>query len=292
MALNKIDGATNISKQLNRWRNVVIFLCQQSKNAHVVHRPVALEQVVASEAATKMTDNLIWSKNSPVSQLLETALKPQHNRTLELKKAAAQLSRSNESLKAHYIQKRNDRSAEDLLAKELLTKEPQTVQKLANLMSLNIAMVETKRPQSSSAPIRGMESDHLIGIIDFKPQTNHSARWQYKMPSKEADFKNAKKRQKSALKNAPTLTEQPEIVEHSQQKNSDVKIKQGKPGKIAKTVHKIKKGSCTNIGSEDIQDRQKNQQKPCEILPDPITKNVKYQAKWKLGSRSIPCLDI
>ncbi|KAH8350702.1 hypothetical protein KR084_004468 [Drosophila pseudotakahashii] len=236
MALNKIDGVANISKQLNRWRNVVIFLSQQSRNAHVAQRPSTSEQEVASEAAKKVTDSSVWSKNSPVSLLVENARKPQHNRTLELKKAAAQLSRSNESLKAHFIQKRIDRTAEEFVAKE-----PQTAKKLANLMSLNIAMVETKRPRSSSAPPRGMETDHSI---DFKPQSNHSVRWQYKKSAKEepSGLKNAKDLQKSPLKNAQKLAEQPVVAEHPQQKASEVESKPSKSDKITKTVNKLKIG--------------------------------------------------
>ncbi|XP_016987046.1 uncharacterized protein LOC108050067 isoform X2 [Drosophila rhopaloa] len=290
MALNKIDGVTNISKQLNRWRNF-IFMCQQSRNAHVAQRPVASEPVVPSEATTKMTDNLVWSKNSPVSLIMETARRPQHNRTLELKKAAVQLSRSNESLKAHYIQKRNDRSAEELLAKELLAKEPQTVQKLANLMSLNIAMVETKGQRSSRMPARRMETDLPTGIIDFKPQIKHSPRWQYTKPSKDA-IKDAKDRQKGAMKNIPLLAKQTELVEQSQEKTSDVENKNVKTEKIATTGNKLKMGFSTKAVPEDERDRQKILSKLADVIIEPVAKNLNSQAKWKFGSRSIPRLDI
>ncbi|XP_017004959.2 uncharacterized protein [Drosophila takahashii] len=293
MALNKID--TNISKQLNRWRNVVIFMCRQSRNAHVAQRPSTSEQEVTSEAAKKVTDSLVWSKNSPVSLLVETARKPQHNRTLELKKAAAQLSRSNESLKAHFIQKRTDRTAEEFLAKE-----PQTAKKLANLMSLNIAMVETKRPRSSSAPPRGMETDHsTMGTIDFKPQSNHSVRWQYKKTSEkettglEPSLKDAKDRQKSPLKSTQKVAEQPVVAaEHPQQKASEVESKPSKNDKITKTVNKLKIGSLTSLNSEDRQDWQNNLRKATETIQEPVSKNPNSLAKWKIGSRSIPRLDI
>jgi len=215
-------------------------MCRQSRNAHVAQHPVTSDKEVPTETAKKVTESLVWSKNSPVSLLVESGRKPQHNRTLELKKAAAQLSRSNESLKAHYIKKRNDRVAEELLAKE-----PQTAQKLANLMSLNIAMVETKRPRSSSAPPRRMETDHSTGSIDFKPQSNQSVRWQYKKIKEsnsfdEAGLKDAKDRQKAPLKNAQKLAEQSQVAEQPQQKASEVDTKPKKTDKIARTLNKLK----------------------------------------------------
>ncbi|XP_016963246.1 uncharacterized protein LOC108033433 [Drosophila biarmipes] len=292
MALHKIDGAANISKQLNRWRNVVTFMCRQSRNAHIAQHPLTTEKEVPTEPAKKVTESLVWSKNSPVSLLVETGRKPQHNRTLELKKAAAQLTRSNESLKAHYIKKRNDRVAEELLAKE-----PQTAQKLANLMSLNIAMVETKRPRSSSAPPRRMETDHATGTIDFKPQSNQSVRWQYKKPKEAKSFdeegsKDAKDRQKSALKSVQKLAEQSQVAEQPQQKAAEVDSKLKKTDKIVKTVNKLKIGSITTPISEEKADWQKTLHKLTESPQDPIPKNLNSLAKWKIGSRSIPRLDI
>nr|XP_016931291.1 muscle M-line assembly protein unc-89-like [Drosophila suzukii] len=293
MALHKIDGVANISKQLNRWRSVAIFMCRQSRNAHVAQHPLTTDKEVPTETTKKVTESLVWSKNSPVSLLVESGRKPQHNRTLELKKAAAQLSRSNESLKAHYIKKRNDRVAEELLAKE-----PQTAQKLANLMSLNIAMVETKRPRSYSAPPRRMETDHSTGSIDFKPQSNQSVRWKCKKISKEANsfdeagLKDAKDRQKAPLKNAQKLAEQSQVAEQPQQKASEVDTKPRKTDKIVRTVNKLKIGSITNSSSEDKPDWQKSLHKPTEAPKEPIPKNLNSLAKWKIGSRSIPRLDI
>ncbi|XP_017081380.2 uncharacterized protein LOC108114782 isoform X2 [Drosophila eugracilis] len=287
MALNKIDGVKNISKQLNRWRDVVISMSHQSRNAHVANRPLPSEQAVAIEGPKKITDNLSWSKNSPVSLLVETTRKPQHNRTLELKKAAAQLIRSNECLKAHYIQKRNDRTAEELAAKE-----PQTAQKLANLMSLNITIEETKRPRSSSSPARRMETNYATGTLDFKPQSNQSVRWQYKRRSNEinsfdeAGLQNAKDLLKGLKK-----PEQPEGTQHPQQKSSEEDSKQGSTMKTAKAVNKLQMGTLNDLNSEDGQDWRKSVRKQTEAT-EPISKNLNSLAKWKIGTRSIPRLDI
>ncbi|KAH8262751.1 hypothetical protein KR026_011133 [Drosophila bipectinata] len=191
MALNKIEGVTNISKNLNNWRNVVVFVCQKSRNAHGMSPKVAEEKAAQSDAASgkSMTKTTSFSKNSPVRLFFETAPKPTHDRTIELKKAAAQLSRSNDTLRAHYQQKRNTLK----MVKEEV--KPQTSSKLTDLMAQNVSTTET----SQQAPKKlASKSEDLnaspTSFVDFKPQKRSSGSWQItKSPIKVKKSKSEKK---------------------------------------------------------------------------------------------------
>ncbi|KAH8329342.1 hypothetical protein KR074_008053 [Drosophila pseudoananassae] len=189
MALNKIEGVTNISKNLNNWRNVVVFVCQKSRNAHDFSPKVAEEKAAVSDAApVKSTmKTTSFSKNSPVRLFFETAPKPTHDRTIELKKAAAQLSRSNDTLRAHYQQKRNTLK----MVKEEV--KPQTSSKLTDLMALNVSTTETSRQAPKKLSSKS-EDASPTSFVDFKPQKMHSASWQItKSPIKVKKSKTEKK---------------------------------------------------------------------------------------------------
>ncbi|KAH8325610.1 hypothetical protein KR067_002321 [Drosophila pandora] len=187
MAFNKIDGVTNISKNINNWRNVVVFVCQKSRNVHNVPQKVVEEGGVVSDVAKNVPKSSSFSKHSPVSLYFETAVKPSHDRTIELKKAAAQLSRSNDTLRAHYLNNRNALK----LVKDAQESQPQKSSKLTDLLAQNVSIAETIQ----QAPTKHSQSEDMNSnsYVDFKPQNQHKVYWQTRLPKKVQNSKSGKK---------------------------------------------------------------------------------------------------
>lgn len=161
-----------------------MFICQKSRSAHnLPQKEFAEEGAVVSDAAKKTLKTSSFSKNSPVSLYFETALKPAHDRTIELKKAAAQLSRSNDTLRAHYLNNRNALK----LVKDAQEPQPQKNSKLVDLLAQNISIAETI-PQT---PTKKNYNEEMVSTsyVDFKPQNNHKVYWETKLSKKGSSAK-------------------------------------------------------------------------------------------------------